>query len=329
MSRFAQYYLQYNYDFAPREWEKRQEHLGKLLEKDDSFTFRLEADSNKVHKHKVYHLRCNKNIIVMRFANDKPKDTENDFEPTKAPHEPSCFIMIDNRDNLRTIAIQKRKEAFSNPNQVANILAHQLNERLNLDYNYTLRIYPDYYPEDLFKAWEKLQQHVASMRFSSPDALSADEILQKVEVLKNQGKDYFDDSLMKPIIEMALAAKQDKYHQSVSVMPEDKKNALYLNKSSVYIKNMITLSAAIGEPVELVTNDGASFRCFVDHDADNTDKIVSRDFEPRTLELLFKPKDKDGNELTNEQIDKLEEEVVEFMNSIKHKSEDIESQAVA
>jgi len=36
--------------------------------------------------------------------------------------EPSCFVIIDNRDNMRTVAIQKRKKAFGNPGQVAKIL---------------------------------------------------------------------------------------------------------------------------------------------------------------------------------------------------------------
>ena len=68
-----------------------------------------------------------------------------------------------------------------------------------------------------------------------------------------------------------------------------------------------------------------SFKCFVDHeDVDNTDKIVSMEFDPAVLEKLFKKKDKDGNELSDEQIDKLEEKVVELLNGIKHVSEDIE-----
>lgn len=324
MARFAQYYLQYERDAFSVEWEKREEHLGKLLEKDDSFSFHLEADPQKEHKHKVYHLKCNKNIIVMRFANDKPVDTENDFEPTKAPHEPSCFILFDNRKDIRTVAIQKRKEAFSNPNQVAKVLGHQLNDYLNREYSYILKIHPDFYPEDLYTAWEKLEQHIAAVRFGTPD-MEPKEIIEKVELLKTQGKAYFDNSMLEPLLQMAVEAKKAKYRQMYTVMPEEKKAVLYVDKSSTYIKNLITLSAAIGEPVELITNDRASFKCFVDHeDVDNTDKIVSMEFDPAVLEKLFKKKDKDGNKLSDEQIDKLEEKVVELLNGIKHVSEDIE-----
>ena len=58
----------------------------------------------------------------MRFANDIDIPVERDFQPAKAKDEPSCFVIIDNRDNMRTVAILKRKKAFGNPGQVAKIL---------------------------------------------------------------------------------------------------------------------------------------------------------------------------------------------------------------
>lgn len=328
MARFAQYYLQYNYDFAPREWEKRQEHLSKLLEKDDSFDFKLDDSPEGTYKHRVYHLKCNPNIIVMGFSRRKDVPVEQDWEQTTARNEPSCFIVFDNRAGLRTMIIQKKKDISTNPNSVADVISRQLNDKLNREYGYTLQIHPDFYPEDLYTAWEKLQQHIAAVRFGTPD-LSPEEIMEKVAALKTQGKDYFDDTLMGPVIAVLQAAKEAKYKQQFTVMPEEKKAVLYVDKSSTYIKNLITLSAAIGEPVELITTDRASFRCFVDHDSDNTDKIVSKEFDPGVMEQLFKPKDKDGNDLSEEKIAKLEEKVVELMNGIKHESEDVQPKEVA
>ena len=115
MSRFAQYYAKYKHDAGCYDWEQRQQHLGALFEKDESILFYMgEDDARKVYKHRVYHLGSAPGITVMRFANDIDIPVERDFEPAMAKDEPSCFVIIDNRDNLRTVAIQKRKKAFSN-----------------------------------------------------------------------------------------------------------------------------------------------------------------------------------------------------------------------
>ena len=39
MARFAQDYIKYHYEFAPYDWEKRQERRGALFDGDDSSTF--------------------------------------------------------------------------------------------------------------------------------------------------------------------------------------------------------------------------------------------------------------------------------------------------
>lgn len=66
MARFAQYYIKYHHDFAPHDWEKRQEHFDALFEKDESITFGVGEPSDeqkakgeqyaKTYKHRVYHL---------------------------------------------------------------------------------------------------------------------------------------------------------------------------------------------------------------------------------------------------------------------------------
>lgn len=337
MARFAQYYIRYDYDFSPYEWEKRQEHLGALFEKDESITFGVGEPTEEQRKngekfaktfnHRVYHLQNNPSIIVMQFANSIDIPVEKNFGPDVAKDEPSCFVIIDNRDNLRTVAIQKRKKAFSNPGQVAKILAERIDETLYQQYCYKMDILPEYYPEDLFEAWEKLQRNVQAMRFGVPE-MTPDEIVQKVNALKEQGKEYFDDSLMSPLLQLAVEAKKAKYKQLYTVMPEDKKTALYVDKTSVFMKNLITLSRAINMPVELVTSDAGTFRCFVETDEDNTDKIVCREFDAELLEQLFSKK-KNGETLEHSDINKIEGEIVEMLNQMKHESEDKEGEFVA
>ena len=329
MARFAQYYIKYKHEFGPHDWEKRQQHLSALFEKDDSIEFCLgEGEAKKTYKHKVYHLNCAPGIIVMRFANDIDIPVEHDFEPAVAKDEPSCFVIIDNRDNLRSIAIQKRKKAFGNPGQVAKILTKIIDEQLSREYCYGFEIKPEFYPEDLYKAWEKLQQHVSSMRFGVPQ-MSEEDIMAKVAELKTKGREYFDDSLMSPLIQLALEAKKAKYKHFYTVLPEDKKTPLYVDKSSAFIKNLVTMADALGEPIELVTNNAGTFRCFVDTEEDNTDKIVNREFNADLLEQLFRNRDKDDNKIEPEDRIKAEGEVLELMNGMKHEVDEEEEEQAA
>ena len=329
MSRFAQYYSRFKHDAGAYDWEKRQLHLGTFFKEDDSIDFFLgEGEQRNVYKHRVYHLNCAPDIIVMRFANDIDIPVERDFEPAMAKDEPSCFVIIDNRENLRTVAIQKRKKAFTNTRQVAKILSTVIFQQLYKEHCYSFEILPDYYPEDLFKVWERQQEHASAMRFGVP-TMSTDEIMQKVEELKSKNRDYFDDSLMAPMLTWLLEAKKAKYKGHYTVMPEDKKTALYVDKSSPFMRNLLTMADALGEPVELVTNDGGTFRCFIDTEEDNTDKIVSHEFNDNYLEMLFKAKKRDGSKVEPEDRLKAEEEVLGLMNSMKHEVDDAEEEQAA
>lgn len=328
MSRFAQYYIRYKHDIGPYDWDNRQQHLDSLFERDDSIEFFLgEGNERKVYKHRVYHLNTAPNITVMRFANDIDIPVERDFEDATAKDEPSCFVIIDNRANLRTVAIQKRKRAFSNTHAVAKILSMVIDKQLFADHCYGFEILPDYYPVDLFTVWEKHQAHAQALRFGLPD-MGRDEILQMINDLRSKEREYFDDSLMGSLLDILYAQKQAKYKGRYMVMPEAKKTALFVDKSSTYMRNLLTLADAVGEPVELVTSDGGTFRCFIDNDEDISDKIVSHEFNDGYLEMLFKTKKKDGSTIEHEDRLKAEEEVVGLMNSMKHEvTEEEEEQA--
>lgn len=338
MARFAKYFIKYHYDFSPYEWENRQQHLAALFTKDENITFGIGEPSEeqrtrgelfaKTYNHRVYHLQNNPAIIVMQFANSIDIPVEINYAPSTAKDEPSCFVIIDNREGVRTVAIQKRRKAFADTAKVANILTDRIDEELFKQYCYKMEILPDFYPEDLFEAWELLQRNAQEMRFGVPD-MEQNEIIKKVNELKAKGREYFDDSLIEPLLQLAVAAKQAKYKQLYRVMPEDKQNAMYVDKTSVFMRNLVTLSSAIEMPIEIVTKDGASFRCYVDSDEDNTDRIINREFDANLLEQLFSKKKKDGERLEQSDITRIEGEIVELLNSMKHESEDEEGEQVA
>ena len=100
MAQFAHYYIRFNIDFAPHEWEKRQEHLRALFETNESIRFLSEEADKREFKHQVYHLNCAPDIIVIRLANNIDLPTEHDFKRDTTKDEPSCFVIIDNRDNI-------------------------------------------------------------------------------------------------------------------------------------------------------------------------------------------------------------------------------------
>lgn len=334
MAKFATYYFQFIHELAPHEWEDRQKHLAALFAEDSDIVFgegtpteEQQAQGlpyNRVYDHRVYHLKCNPDIILMQIANSIDVPLENNFEQKVVKNEPSLFVIIDNRQDVRTIAIQNRREAFSAPKRVADIMAEKIHQVLFSHYCYSVKVLPDYYPEDLFKAWEEQQRNALALRFPSSYEMSDEEVMRKVEELKTEGKDYFDDSLIPSILAMASEAKKAKYKGLYTVMPEDKKTALYVDKTTVYMRNLLTLARATNEPVEIVTKGGTTFRCFVESDEDNTDKIVHHSFDDHLLEMLFNGKRADGQKAEPEDIDKAEGKVVEMLNGMKHLSEDIE-----
>lgn len=193
MTKLADFYIKYKHDFAPYDWENRQSHLAALFTSDYGIIFGEGEPSEeqqeqgipyaKIFNHRVYHLESNPNIIVMQFANSIDIPVEIHYENSLAKNEPSCFVIIDNREGMRTVAIQNRRKAFSAPKRVADIMTGKLNEVLFGKYCYGVEILPRYYPEDLFLTWARLQNVTNNMLFSPPD-MSEQEVMERLDDFK-------------------------------------------------------------------------------------------------------------------------------------------------
>lgn len=339
MARFATYYFRYKHDFGPHDWDDRQKHLGSLFVDDKSIVFgqgdpteeqkAQRIPYRRVFDHRVYHLKANPNIIVMQIANSIDIPLENKFEERVVRDEPSLFVIIDNREGMRAVAIQNRQRAFSAPKRVADMMAAKISSTLYREHCYSLQILPEYYPEDLFKAWEEQQERAMALSFPTTFEMSDEEIMQKVAELKTQGKSYFDDTFIPMMLGFAAEGKRAQYKDRLMVMPANKNTALYVDKTSSYMKNLITLARAANEPVEIIVKGGTKFRCFVESDDDNTDKIVHHSFDDRLLAMLFNGRKPGGEEASAEEMAKAEGMVVEMMNGMKHESEDAEEEDVA
>lgn len=140
MAKFAQYYLSFLGDnlFAGERWAERQQLLGALLASEEKMAFMGSAPAKDrtaggeeekkavVYRHKVYHLTCAPDITVMRIANVKEMLIEKDFHPQTVEHNPSCFVIFDNRRGCRRVLIQKLATSFSSTDQVMKILQRGL-----------------------------------------------------------------------------------------------------------------------------------------------------------------------------------------------------------
>lgn len=69
-------------------------------------------------------------IIVLRIANNKKLRQEENFKIKELVNQPSCVVVIDNRGDCQSMAIQDKSRAFVSTDQVAKIMTASLNEAL-------------------------------------------------------------------------------------------------------------------------------------------------------------------------------------------------------
>ena len=135
-------YVLYTYQFAPL--NSNSEEYPTLFENQDSFNpglvmkTKLEVFSNLLKKDSKLQFLCSdqvyshkillnfNGIISLRIANNKRFIQEQDFVLKEIPNHPSCMVIIDNRENFQTIAIEKNS-SFSSPDTVAKIMMVSFN----------------------------------------------------------------------------------------------------------------------------------------------------------------------------------------------------------
>lgn len=280
MAKFAQYYLEYLKDnmFADEKWNERQKLFGAYFESNESIDFSLgEDESRKTYKHDVYHLSTNKDIIVMRIANVKTKEVIQDFKTVPVRHEPPCFVIIDNRDRCRRIAIQKNKDSFSTTDSLKKIIQEVLDRRMKEDYYISLELHPQFYPRDFYKAWRLRQYTTSCIRFNLSDGHLPDRF---------EGEELDDQSIMDFAIRLNEEESRKKYRSVLELNPPSDIPFLAVDESSTFIRNLVKFHANTGASIEIVTNDGARFTCYID-DETESDSIVTNEIETEYLDVLF------------------------------------------
>lgn len=311
MAKFAQYYLEYLKDdlFSEVKWAERQKHFSTFFESNESIDFSVGVDEGqKTYKHDVYHLSSNKDIIVMRIANDKTKEVIQDFKSVTVKHEPPCFVIIDNRDRCRRIAIQKNRESFNTTNSLKKIIQEVLDNRMRADHNIGLKLHPQFYPRDFYKAWRLRQNTISCIRFNISDGQMPDRF---------EGEELDDQSIMDFAIRINEEESRKKYRSVLELNPpSDDTPFLAVDESSTFIRNLVKFHANTGASIEIVTNDGSRFTCYIDDD-EESDSIVTNEIDTEHLDVLFLDKAEKEDEVVRKRITAAENELVEFINKMK------------
>lgn len=309
MAKFSHYYLKYKLDdiFAQEHKAERQKLFGEMLEKDDSISFILGEDENKKHyKHMVKHLRLNHDIIVMRIANDSKKDVIQDFKKMSVRHEPPCYVIIDNREHCRRVAIQRNKDAWASTDSVAKVMTTVLDKALRRSCYIGISMHPQYYPKDFYKAWRMHQHHTSRLWFG----LTEGEIPQSFRT-----EPQTDDTIMGFALEVNEELQRKKYRTELVLSSAQNNTPLFVDEDSVYIRNLVNFHALTGSPIVIETSDGARFTCFIDNEEDSAN-IITSEMDRNILDILFG--EAEGDAAT------AESKVMEFVNGMKYEVDDNE-----
>ncbi len=329
MAKIAQYYLEYldNYQpdlFEKSRWSQRQDIFGKLFEMDTNIEFKI---GEKVFHHRIYHLASNPNIIVMRFANVKDIIVEHDFKEETVRSNPSCFVIIDNRKGCRRIGIQKLQSSFSSTDQVAKILERVINERMDAEHHIGVQLHAQRYPKAFYDLWRMKEQTTVELKFSTSvmeKVEAAEKARRRVEML-NSAIDAdlgvaSPESLSHFIDCIGEEAHSAGYNTTIGLTSIDG-GVMLVDEKTTLVKALVKYSASTGAPIQLITKDGTSYRCYVEEDSESTNKIVTHNIDTGLLEQLFDPSIDDKQPI--------EARLVEGINGMKHVVDDQEKEEVA
>ncbi len=124
-------------------WDKKQNILSDILH-NETLQFHKGA---KIYNHQLPFEQGE--IYLFKIANNGKIKREINFTIQKEDHNPSCYVIIDNRHDCQNIAIQELKKSFSTPNQVANIIEQTLNDKLR-EYRLKVTINAKYSDKDFW-----------------------------------------------------------------------------------------------------------------------------------------------------------------------------------
>lgn len=138
-------------------FKHKQEIFGKILGSDLVF-------HNKKSTYLHQFIFNENSIIVFKIANNKFIVQEDNFSEKKLPHNPSCLVLIDNRENIQRIYIEDKGFSFADTTQVASILETTFNEKL-VQFGLAIKICREFRPQEFWNLVEEHKGKVKMVRF--------------------------------------------------------------------------------------------------------------------------------------------------------------------
>ena len=181
----------------------------------------------QVYPHQIVYLE--NRILIMQLAHCGYIMQESDFSRKKLPNSPSCFIIIDNRDNKQRVYIEDRTVAFQDPRFAASILEQTFNRQLK-QYGLSLAITGEFESSEF---WRFAKDHVGKikmLRFSFP--------YPNLPRVTNQ----IDQAIIQA--GLSVNSKETKLELNAG-----KNESLDIKKSNKRLKNLVKASSESGSPI--------------------------------------------------------------------------------
>ena len=218
-------------------------------------------------KYPCHVVRHEDNVVLLRL--DKKKDVSiweelpatgsplSKIEKTTIKSTPYCYIIIDNRPDVRLIAIQSNSAAWRNPNDVKDLLQESMNWLLTTVYNFGVdvtiqtKMLPTKFWEYVDRRRKKEDVKIRSMTFSFANHKRRTDIDIK-SALSSEWKHL--ESFMSWID--GLGGDRGE----ISVVPP-KGGELMTRKRLADIKHMIEICLNSNYSLSVTFSDGVTYKC--------------------------------------------------------------------
>lgn len=227
-----------------KSWNNKQDELQSLFDSKVNLRFKKNADED--YEREILHSPENSRIIAIRLANKRTRNLEKNFHNSPQKYSPSSLILIDNREGVQRIAIEKRQDAFASTDTVANILQDTFRRCLQ-DKGLSVDIKPKVHSKEFWNLTKRFKHQIVYLKFNL--------LHPNLPDLTN---------LLDEFLETARDFNCNPSYEC-NALPEQ---TLTINESSIRIQNMVDACAAVGQPIQVKTSDGQKFECFVHVDED-------------------------------------------------------------
>lgn len=125
--------------------------------------FKFRSKSHGEFNSRIYY--DHNGILILKLANNKSLSLEENFMKKQHYYSPSCFVIVDNRDNIQHIAIEEEPTSFTNTDVVRNIIEFSLRRNLKR-YGLNIELKKEYEQREFWLLIKDFTKGISMVRFS-------------------------------------------------------------------------------------------------------------------------------------------------------------------